>query len=155
MTYEQALHQLATYCSRAEHCSSDLRQKMTNWEISLSDQEKIIQRLQKESFLSDERYCNAFVKDKSRYNKWGARKIRYELMKKQIPQDVIQEALQSIDSQENNEQLKQLLEQKRKTLKGANDYEINQKLIRFAVGRGFGIEEVSRVLGSNELDDDK
>ncbi|GHU72966.1 hypothetical protein FACS189413_16800 [Bacteroidia bacterium] len=146
-TYEQALHQLATYCSRTEHCSFDLRQKMTNWEINPSDQEKIIQRLQKEGFLSNERFCNAFVKDKSRFNKWGSRKIRYELMKKQIPQNLIQEALQLIDSQESTEQLKQLLEQKRKTVKGANDYEINQKLIRFAVGRGFDVEAISRILG--------
>ncbi|MDR1683490.1 MAG: RecX family transcriptional regulator [Candidatus Symbiothrix sp.] len=146
ITYEQALHRLAAHCSRVERCSSDLRKKMTDWELSSSDQEKIIQRLQKEGFLNDERFCRAFVKDKFRYNKWGVHKIAYELKRKQLPENLIQEALQSIDSQEKEEQLKQLLAQKRKTVKGANDYEINQKLIRFAVGRGFGLDEIYRVL---------
>jgi len=146
MNYELALHQLAAYCSRAERCSFDIRKKMTSWELSETDCQKIIEKLQKENFLNDERFCIAFVRDKFRYNKWGVHKIRYELKKKQLPAHWIESALQEIDNQVNIEQLKQLLGNKRKHTKGANDYEINQKLIRFAVGRGFDLEEVLRVI---------
>ena len=146
MNYEQALHHLAAYCSRSERCSFDLRKKMANWELSETDCNKIIEKLQKENFLNDERFCIAFVRDKFRYNKWGAHKICYELKKKQLPEQWIESALQEIDTQTNIEQLKQLLANKRKYTKGANDYEVKQKLIRFALGRGFDLEEILRVV---------
>ena len=146
VSYEQALHRLAAYCSCAERCSFDLRKKMADWELSGSDCNKIIEKLQKENFLSDERFCMAFVRDKFRYNKWGVHKIRYELKKKQLPENLIDSALQEIDNQSNTEQLRLLLAHKHKSVKGANDYEINQKLIRFAIGRGFDLEDILRVL---------
>ena len=40
--------------------------------------------------------------------------------------------------------LNRMLKQKMKGIKAANDYERSMKLIRFAVGRGFTLEEVRR-----------
>lgn len=88
----------------------------------------------------------AYVKDKSKYNRWGINKIRYELKKKQIADVLINEALSAIDPQDNREQLRQLLESKRKSVKGNSAYEINQKLVRFAVGRGFSYDDIAAIL---------
>ena len=144
--YEQALQRLAAYCSRGERCAYDVRRKMTDWELSEQEQKKIIQHLQRENFLNEKRYCQAFVHDKSQYNRWGAHKIRYELKKKQIPDSLIREAVSEIDTDVSREQLCQLLAHKRKTVKGANEYEINQKLMRFAAGKGFSIEDIEAAL---------
>jgi regulatory protein len=146
LSTEQALHRLAAYCSRAERCVSDIRRKMDAWEISAGEQDKIIRKLCQEKFLDESRYCRAFVNDKSKYSAWGIYKIKYELKKKQIPAYLIAEALENINSEENQEQLRLLLEQKRKTVKGKNEFEIRQKLMRFAAGRGFSIESIERAL---------
>ena len=143
---EQALNRLANYCSRAERCVQDVRRKLNAWEIAKDDQDKIIRRLQQEKFLDERRYCKAFVNDKSKYAHWGAFKIKYALKKKQISDDLIRESLESIDSEENREQLRKLIEQKRKSVKGKNEWEIRLKLMRFAVGRGFSVEEVENLL---------
>jgi len=143
---EQALNRLANYCSRAERCVQDVRRKLDAWEIAKDDQDKIIRRLQQEKFLDERRYCKAFVNDKSKYARWGAFKIKYALKKKQISEELIREALGNIDSEENREQLRQIIEQKRKLVKGKNEWEIRQKLMRFAVGRGFSIEEIEKVM---------
>ncbi|GHV12322.1 regulatory protein RecX [Bacteroidia bacterium] len=146
VNFELALHRLAAYCSRAERCVYDIRQKMTLWELSENDQKKILQSLQSEKFLDEQRFCRAFVNDKSKFSHWGAYKIKYALKNKQIPTELIDEALQIIDPQANREQLRQLLEKKRKTVKGANDYEIQAKLMRFAAGRGFSPDDIEAVL---------
>jgi regulatory protein len=146
MTYEQALHRLAAWCSRAERCICDLRRKMNLWEISNGEQEKIIRHLQQENFLDESRYCRSFVNDKSRYNHWGIQKIRYELKKKHLPDFLIREALENIDPEESREQLHRLLQNKRKTVKGKTEFEIKQKLIRFAAGRGFPPDEIEKAL---------
>ena len=146
ITYEQALHRMAAYCSRAERCIYDIRQKLIRWELSADQQNKIILHLQKEKFLDESRYCRAFVNDKSKYNQWGSYKIKYTLKKKNIPEGLIKEALQTIDPKESRKQLHQLLQNKRKTIKGKNDFEIKQKLMRFAASRGFSLDEIEKAL---------
>jgi regulatory protein len=146
ITYEQAIHRLAALCSRRERCIQDVRRKMTLWELSEKDQQKIIQYLQNEKFLDEKRFCKAFTNDKFKYNHWGIHKIKYELRKKQIPDSLIQEALTGIDPKENRKQLRQLLETKRKTVKGNNEFEINQKLMRFANSRGFSFDDIEAVM---------
>ena len=142
----KVLNKLANYCSRAERCISDVRRKLEAWEIAPKEQDKIILRLQQEKFLDESRYCRAFVNDKSKYAHWGAYKIKYALKKKQIPDELIRESMENLDPEENRERLRRLIEQKRKTVKGRNEFEIVQKLIRFALGRGFALEEVERIL---------
>ena len=146
LNYEQALHRLAAYCSRAERCIWDVRRKMDEWEIPSGQQNQIIQKLQKEKFLDEERYCKAFVNDKTRYNRWGIYKIRYELKRKQISESLIGEALKIVGPEENREQLRLLIEQKKKSVKGKNEWEIRQKLLRFAASRGFSHEDIESLL---------
>lgn len=45
------------------------------------------------------------------------------------------------------------MKQKMKSIKAANDYERSMKLIRFAMGRGFTLEEIRRYV--NQLDPDE
>lgn len=151
ITCEQALNKLADYCGRSERCISDVRNKLVVWEIAKDEQDKIIRRLQQEKFLDERRYCRAFVNDKSKCARWGAFKIRYELKKKQIPEDLIRESLENLDPEENREQLRRLIDEKRKSVKGKDEFEIRGKLIRFAVGRGYSPEEVEAVLNRHIL----
>jgi regulatory protein len=154
LTYEQALHRLAAWCSRAERCLYDLRRKVNSWEIPDEAQAKIIQHLQREKFLDESRYCRAFVNDKFHYNHWSIQKIKYELKKKQIPDAIVREALGNVNPEENLEQLRRLLQNKRKTVKGENEFEIKQKLMRFAAGRGFSLEEIEKAIGYLQKEND-
>jgi regulatory protein len=146
LSYEQALNRIATYCSRAERCVFDVRRKLETWEIPINQQNEIIKKLQKEKFLDEERFCKAFVNDKTKYNRWGIYKIRFELKKRLIPEELIKEALKNIDTKENSELLRSLIEQKMKTVKGKNEWEIKQKLMRFVAGRGFALNDIERIL---------
>jgi regulatory protein len=144
--YEQALQRLAAYCSRGERCVQDILRKTIPWNLSEQEQKRLIQYLQKEKFLDEERFCRAFVHDKMQYNHWGIYKIRYELQKKQISESLIREVLSEIDAEETRRRLRQMLAAKRRTLKGKNDYEIDQKLMRFAAGKGFSLEDIEAAL---------
>ena len=149
LSYEQTLHRLAAYCSRSERCIWDVCRKMDEWEIPVDRKNQIIQQLLKEKFLDEERYCKAFVHDKTKYNRWGINKIRFELKKKQIPETLIREALKNLDPEETCERLRLLIEQKKKSVKGKNEWDIRQKLLRFATSRGFSQEEIEKVLPVN------
>ena len=149
-TEQEAYLQLAAVCAQAEHCEQEMRDKMKRWEIDASVQDSIIARLVKERYIDNERYARAFVKDKIRYNKWGRRKVQRALWTKRISDDIQQRVLDEIDEKEYLDVLIPLLKQKRKTIKANNDYELNQKLVRFALSRGFDFGIIRQCLTVDE-----
>ena len=152
MTEQEAYLQLAALCAQAEHCQQEMRDKMRRWELDDATQNRIIARLVKERYIDDERYARAFVKDKIRYNKWGRRKVQQALWQKHIDTDVQLRVLDEIDKKEYLDVLRPLLKQKRKSIKAESDYELNQKLIRFALGRGFGFDIIRQCLNVDDID---
>ena len=150
MTEQEAFLQLAALCAQAEHCEQEMRDKLKRWDIDESAQDRIIQRLIRERYIDNERYARAFVKDKIRYNKWGRRKVQQALWLKRIDKDIQQRVLDEIDEKEYLDVLRPLLKQKRKTTKAESDYELNQKLVRFALGRGFTFDIIRQCLDVDE-----
>ena len=151
MTEQEAFLQLAALCAQAEHCQQEMRDKMRRWELDETAQNRIIDRLIKERYVDDERYARAFVKDKIRYNKWGRRKVQQALWQKHIDADIQQQVLDEIDEKEYLDILRPLLKQKRKSIKAESDYELNQKLARFALSRGFTFDIIRQCL---DVDDE-
>jgi len=152
MTEQEAYLQLAALCAQAEHCQQEMRDKMRRWELDETVQNRIVARLVKERYIDDERYARAFVKDKIRYNKWGRRKVQQALWQKHIDTDIQQRVLDEIDEKEYLDILRPLLKQKRKSIKAESDYELNQKLVRFALGRGFGFDIIRQCLDVDDID---
>ena len=150
MTEQEAYLQLAAICAQAEHCEQEMRDKMKRWEIDETVQNRIIDRLTKERYIDNERYARAFVKDKIRYNKWGRRKVQQALWMKRIDKEIQQRVLDEIDEKEYLNVLRPLLKQKRKSIKAQNDYEMNQKLVRFALGRGYTFDIIRQCMEVDE-----
>ena len=157
-TEQEAYLQLAAMCAQAEHCEQEMRDKMKRWGIEPDAQDRVVARLVKERYVDNERYARAFVKDKIRYNKWGRRKVMQALWMKRIDDDIQRSVLDEIDDKEYIDVLVPLLKQKRKTIKAKSDYELNQKLVRFALGRGFDFSIIRQCMDVDdemaELDED-
>ena len=153
MTEQEAYLQLAALCAQAEHCEQEMRDKMKRWEVDETVQNRIIDRLTEERYIDNERYARAFVKDKIRYNKWGRRKVQQALWMKRIDNDIQQRVLDEIDEKEYLDVLRPLLKQKRKSIKAGNDYELNQKLVRFALSRGFTFDIIRQCLNVDEIEE--
>ena len=149
-TEQEAYLQLAAACAQAEHCEQEMRDKMKRWGMDPEAQNRVVERLTKERYIDNERYACAFVKDKVRYNKWGRRKVQQALWMKRIDDDIQQRVLDEIDDEEYLKVLVPLLKQKRKSIKAANDYELNQKLVRFALSRGFDYGIIRQCLDVDE-----
>jgi regulatory protein len=147
---KEAYLTLAALCAQAEHCQWEMLEKMRRWEVPEEAQARVMQRLVKERYVDDERYAQAFVKDKIRYNKWGRRKVDQALWQKHIDEDIRKRVLDEVDDEEYLGVLRPLLKQKRKSTKANSDYELNQKLMRFAMGRGFTFDIIRQCIDVEE-----
>lgn len=146
MTEQEAYLRLAALCAQAEHCEYEMQEKMRRWEIADDAQARVMQRLITERYVDDERFARAFANDKVKYNKWGRRKVEQAMWLKHIAEDIRQRVLDSIDDEEYIAILRPLLQQKRRSVKAHNDYELRQKLIKFAIGRGFTMDIIKQCI---------
>lgn len=145
LTEEQAYQKLASLCAVSEQCISDIRRKMQRWVI-IGDAETIIGRLIKERFIDEHRFARAFALDKFRYNHWGREMIRMEMRRRNISSADIDYGISEIPQEEYESVLRHLIEAKRPTVKGKSEYEVNQKIMRYALGKGFTMDEILRYI---------
>lgn len=132
-------------CSRREYCRSDIfRKVLTALDGDRDAAEKIVAGLVEERYVDDARYAEAFARDKSSLAGWGAVKIRYMLSMKGVAKDVIDAALDSIDSDKSASRLEKLMAARFRSLEG--DPQCRLKLLRFGMGRGYLYEEVENVV---------
>ena len=78
--------------------------------------------------------------------------MQQALWLKHIDPEIQQRVLDEIDDNEYLDVLRPLLLQKRNTVKAQSDYELNQKLVRFALGRGFTFDIIRQCLDVDEDD---
>ena len=149
----QAFKKLAALCSKSEHCSGEMLNKMRLWGLDEKKREMVLSKLIAEKYVDDERYCRFFVNDKIKYNKWGRRKIEQALWQKKMNQDIACKILDEIDDSEYLSVLKPLLKAKEKSISANNDYERKMKLMRFAMGRGFTTDIIRQCIDGIDDED--
>ena len=137
LTPGEALNKAAAYCTLCERCISEVSTKLAAWGVPHGEQHEIIGRLQQEGFIDEARYCRAFVNDKVRFNRWGRIKIRAALSEKRLPKEHVNEAIENIDEEQYMTALAEVIATKRRELKGKDDYAAQQKIMRYAAGRGY------------------
>ncbi len=141
-----ALQRLAALCSRGEHSSGEMLEKMRRWGLDEQAQARVMQRLVDGRYIDDVRYTRAFVHDKIAYGQWGRRKIEQALWQKGVDEHIRHEVLDDVDDEEYLTVLRPLLKSKARSVKVANDYEKRMKLVRYALGRGFSYEQIRRCM---------
>jgi len=124
-------------CSRGETCTFDIQAKLKVWGLLEEDLIAVTNLLTKEKYLDDERFARAYVKDKFRFNQWGRQKIAYMLNAKKISKKIQEAAFEEIEEETYSDKLLKLITDKEKTIKAKDPYDKRNKLMRFAMGRGF------------------
>jgi regulatory protein len=146
LSKKEALSLITRYCSREERCIADTTSKLKKYNLPQIVIDEILEFLTKEKYIDDFRYAKAFVSDKFRFNKWGRIKIGYMLKQKHISDTIIEDALDSIDSEVYIELLSEELIKKKRSLKNLSGYELKGKLYQFAAGRGFESDEINKAI---------
>ena len=131
------LKKYAFYCSSSEHCINDIKKRLNRTDLNQKEKEYILNYLIHEDFINEKRFCHAFVTDKLRFNKWGKQKIAFELVKREIDPQLIDNALNSIDEDLYKKILGDLLKKKMYATTAKSNYELLSKMITFVSGKGF------------------
>ncbi len=152
LTEKEALLKAGSYCASSEHCRQEVWEKLQQWGLDEAAANRVLDKLEADNYIDEERYCCAFVRDKFRFSKWGKLKIKEGLYAKGIKSGVARPFLEQLDVEEYQQTLRELLNAKRKTIRAKDDYERDVKLIRFALSRGFELKDIRLCIQCPEED---
>ncbi len=141
-TPEQALAAMMRLASRAEKSSGDVRRLLRTWGVDPTAHEGILHTLIDQRFIDDRRYAEAYMREKSRLNGWGAYKIRQMLASKGIDRAIVDEALTQIEAAQAVGKLHDMLARKARMTREDDIYKMKGKLVRYGLSLGYGYEEV-------------
>ncbi len=142
----ELLPKARAWCARQERCQQEVRDKLYAWGGHKEEVEQIIAQLIGEGFLNEARFAEHYAVSKSRQKGWGRRKIELALKAKGVSASCIASGLKAIDAEEETAQLRNAVARRWERTKDADDFIRREKVIRYFVGKGFGREEVGRVL---------
>ncbi len=146
-TLKDALRKAAMFCAYQERTQQDVRDRLKDWGVWGDDAEEVIAELIQQNYLNEERFAKAFAGGKFRVKGWGRRKIQQHLQQRGITGYNLQQAMNEIESDDYRQTLAALLDKKRQSLRDDNPLVIKQKLVRYALSKGYESDLVFSVLG--------
>lgn len=149
LTPDAARQRAEALCAKSEYCRGEIRNKLHNWGISPAETEKILDRMEADRFIDDQRYACAFTRSKVLFNRWGRRKIAYVLWHKGVSKANITIGFESLDEGIYAEALAAVIAAKRRATPDADTYEGRTKIFRHAISRGFESDLVAAELRKN------
>lgn len=142
MERDKIYSRMAKLCSAREYCRSEIARKIEALKgEDAIDTNAIISQLCKDKYIDENRYAAFFARDKSALAGWGEQKIRYALAAKGIEREVIDAALEQIDTVKAQAKMESVLAAKLRTLKGERQ-EVFARLVKFGAGRGYSYNQI-------------
>lgn len=146
MEIEKATKKIQQYCSGKERCESQIKEKLSSYELHENEIEDILYQLRTLNFWNEERYARAYAHDKQKFNSWGPFKIRYSLSQKHVDSSLIDKALKTIDYKTFKNALQNLLIKKYEYRQFNDKYNARKKLTAYASNKGYTYDMINTVL---------
>jgi len=99
------------------------------------------ERLEREGYLNDSSFGQAWVESRQRSSPRGARALRYELQRKGIDREIIEEVFAEVELDEENAAW-HALQPKIERWRSLDNFQFRQKASSFLARRGFGLDIV-------------
>ena len=135
--YPEVLEKARSYCSYSERCVFEVKAKLREWKVDSSLAIKVIDALEDEKYIDENRYARAFAGGKFRIKKWGRHKIRAEFKAKNIPDEAIETGILEIDEDEYLGTLKKIIDQKKMEFVDPDNFVNRNKIYTFVVTKGY------------------
>ncbi|MBN1252192.1 MAG: RecX family transcriptional regulator [Bacteroidales bacterium] len=146
ITKEEALKKSMNICAKQEKCKFDIKEKLFKLGLEKNNIFEIVEQLEKENFINEERYCKFYVRDKYKIAKWGRKKIEFSLKQKQIPDEIIQNSLSEINQEIYIQVFENEMIKKQNQIKTDDFAKQKSKLLNFAQSRGYEADLIFKII---------
>ena len=118
------------YCAYQERCHLEVTNKLNKLGVFGDELDEYICYLIDENFLSETRFCEAYVRGKFNNNNWGKVKLSRELKLRNISDWNISNALNQIKNEDYNKKLRNLCK-KLIEISDKPEFELRNKVVKY------------------------
>jgi len=133
------------YCAYQERCHLEVTNKLNKLGVFGDELDEYVCYLIDEKFLSETRFCEAYVRGKFNNNNWGKVKLSRELKLRNISDWNISNALNQIKSEDYNKKLRKLCE-KLVEISDKPEFELRNKVVKNLSYKGWEIDLIIKTL---------
>lgn len=149
--YEEAYNKAIKYISIRIRSIHETKLYLKNKKYSDEIISEVINRLIKNKFLNDECFVKAFINDKIKFTTMGPYKIKLELKKHGIDNEIIDKYINNIDIDIIYQKVDKLVNKYIKTNKKYCDYMLKNKIYNNLIKLGYSSSVVLDILKKNNV----
>ena len=151
--YYESYYKVLNYIGFRIRSKKEVKNYLDKNNCSKSYINKIIEKLENEGYVNDTLFSNYYVADSINLKNVGPLKIKKELQKHDISDDIIIDALEKFTKEIQYEKIKKLISKKAKLNKNKSLYNLKQKIIIDLVNEGFYKEDILMFLYDIQIDE--
>ena len=143
------MNKLRRYCAIQERCKQQIVIKLTHAEVEPELHLQILDKLESENFLNEERFARLYSRSKFNQKGWGNRKIAQKLKSLGISSSLIEKGLEEIDFDSYHSKLRDLSNRKFQSLgqRGTTE-ERRKKTLSFMLAKGYEMDAIYAIVKS-------
>ena len=126
--YYEIYNMALTYIEIKMRTSKEIKDYLNKKNFNTKLIDEVLDRLNKEGYLNEEKYIDAFVNDKVNLTNWGPYKIKKSLLDLEQDETLINNKLNTINENIWNGKIEKIINKKLNSLKNKSNYMIKNKL---------------------------
>lgn len=126
--YYQIYNMALTYIEIKMRTSKEIKDYLNKKNFNTKLIDEVLDRLNKEGYLNEEKYIDAFVNDKVNLTNWGPYKIKKSLLDLELDETLINNKLNTINENIWNGKIEKIINKKLNSLKNKSNYMVKNKL---------------------------
>ena len=136
------------YIDRRLRSINELRDYLKNKEEDTIIIEEVIDKLIDYKYLDDDRFTKAFIKDKLNFTNWGDYKIKNELKRLGVNEEIIYNNMTSIDDNIYYERINKIIDKDFSTNKKYGGIKLKNKIYNHLLTLGYSKEKVISIINN-------
>lgn len=136
------------YIDRRLRSINELRDYLKNKEEDTIIIEEVIDKLIDYKYLDDDRFTKAFIKDKLNFTNWGDYKIKNELKRLDVNEEIIYNNMTSIDDNIYYERINKIIDKDISTNKKYGGIKLKNKIYNHLLTLGYSKEKVISIINN-------
>ena len=126
--YYEIYNMALTYIEIKMRTSKEIKDYLNKKNFNTKIIDEVLDRLNKEGYLNEEKYIDAFVNDKVNLTNWGPYKIKKSLLDLELDETLINNKLNTINENVWNDKITKIINKKLNSLKNKSTYMVKNKL---------------------------
>lgn len=151
--YYNIYNKTIKYILKKRRSEKEIRGYLLKLNLDNENINKIVLKLKNINLINDIEYCKAFINDKVYLSKNGINKIKGELLEQDIPIEIIEQQLNSIDVDIFNNRLEKMIIKRINSNKKYSNYQLKQKIINEMINLGYNKEVILSIVDNNIASD--